>query len=146
MVRSKKGFTLIELMIVVAIIGVLAAVAIPAYSGYVKKARLTELSNAMGAVGTSALEYYQSHADTWPTAMNSAAIINTSLGISFPDGYVGTSVTWTPGVGSGEVKVTNIDNIGDGVDTYNLILTVAPNTRGVWSTDNGLPTNYLPRN
>ncbi|TXT22692.1 MAG: type IV pilus assembly protein PilA [Gallionellaceae bacterium] len=51
MKQVQKGFTLIELMIVVAIIGILAAVAIPAYSDYTKKAKATELVQ-----GTSALK------------------------------------------------------------------------------------------
>lgn len=57
-VRSKKGFTLIELMIVVAIIGVLAAIAIPAYRDYVKRARMSEVLNAFDAIATGANEYH----------------------------------------------------------------------------------------
>ena len=50
MKQVQKGFTLIELMIVVAIIGILAAVAIPAYSNYTKKAKFTEVTQATNAV------------------------------------------------------------------------------------------------
>jgi type IV pilus assembly protein PilA len=53
MKQAQKGFTLIELMIVVAIIGILAAVAIPAYSTYTKKAKFTEVTQATQAVKTA---------------------------------------------------------------------------------------------
>ena len=56
--RSKKGFTLIELMIVVAIVGVLAVIAIPAYLDYTKKTRMTEVLTAMDAIAQGAAEYY----------------------------------------------------------------------------------------
>ena len=51
--RSQKGFTLIELMIVVAIVGVLAGLALPAYSNYTKKAKFAEVVTAGSAVKSS---------------------------------------------------------------------------------------------
>ena len=56
----QKGFTLIELMIVVAIIGILAAIAIPAYQDYTVRSKVTEMINAAGVCKTSVAEYYQS--------------------------------------------------------------------------------------
>jgi len=59
MKNVQKGFTLIELMIVVAIIGILAAIAIPAYQDYTIRSKVTELINAAGVCKTSVAEYYQ---------------------------------------------------------------------------------------
>ncbi|HZO23948.1 MAG TPA: prepilin-type N-terminal cleavage/methylation domain-containing protein, partial [Steroidobacteraceae bacterium] len=54
----QKGFTLIELMIVVAIIGILAAIAIPAYQDYTVRAQVTEGLNLAGAVKTGVAESF----------------------------------------------------------------------------------------
>jgi type IV pilus assembly protein PilA len=59
MKKIQQGFTLIELMIVVAIIGILAAIAIPAYQDYTVRSKVTELINAAGVCKTSVAEYYQ---------------------------------------------------------------------------------------
>jgi type IV pilus assembly protein PilA len=67
MKRVQQGFTLIELMIVVAIIGILAAVALPAYQDYTKRAKLTEVVLAASGCRTSITEVYQS-ASTLPAA------------------------------------------------------------------------------
>jgi len=58
MAKDKKGFTLIELMIVVAIVGILAAISIPAYIQYTIKAKLTEVTTAMDALAQAATEYH----------------------------------------------------------------------------------------
>ena len=79
MIANAKGFTLIELMIVVAIIGILAAVAIPAYSDYTTRAQVTEALNLASAAKTAVSESY-TNSGTWP-ADNTAAGVGVSTDI-----------------------------------------------------------------
>jgi type IV pilus assembly protein PilA len=79
MKRIQQGFTLIELMIVVAIIGILAAVALPAYQDYTIRAKMSEVVLAMSSCRTSITEVYQSGPATLPGADNwGCEILNAS--------------------------------------------------------------------
>ncbi len=145
--KNKKGFTLIELMIVVAIIGILAAIAIPAYSNYTKKAKMSEVTNAMGAIAGAAQEYYQAK-ETYPVGtMNTCALIDTSLGILMPTTYVAANACTFVGTATAATLTITTSSIGTGANgTISLYLT--PNTKGQWNrlgTDSVLP-NYIPKN
>lgn len=75
--RTQQGFTLIELMIVVAIIGILAALAIPAYQDYTIRARVSEGVNLAAAARTAVAEYRISQ-NGWPKD-NSAAGLDANI-------------------------------------------------------------------
>jgi len=84
MKKDQPGFTLIELMIVVAIIGILAAVAIPAYSDYTKRANVAEGLQLAGAVKAGVTEFYGTNAH-WP-------LNNTSVGAAAATSITGSAV------------------------------------------------------
>ena len=75
--KAQQGFTLIELMIVIAIIGILAAVAVPAYKDYTTRAHVSELLGVADAAKTSIAEFAQSQGH-WPSAAASAGLFATA--------------------------------------------------------------------
>jgi prepilin-type N-terminal cleavage/methylation domain-containing protein len=78
--NGRKGFTLIELIIVVIIVGVLAAIALPQYSGFVERARTTEAVNAIGAIKTAEATVLLEGGNFLGAA--TTADVNTNLGIA----------------------------------------------------------------
>ena len=78
MKRIQQGFTLIELMIVVAIVGILAAIALPAYQDYIVRSKMSEAEAAIAACKTSVAEYTSTHAGTLPADVTAAGCSTTS--------------------------------------------------------------------
>ena len=76
MKKEQSGFTLIELMIVVAIVGILAAIALPAYLDYMIRGRVSEAIAAAGACKTGVMEFATAH-NSWPTTTDEAGCSGT---------------------------------------------------------------------
>ena len=97
MKKVQQGFTLIELMIVVAIIGILAAIAIPAYQDYTIRSKVTELVNAAGVCKTGVAEYYQSKgkmpATTDEAGCSDKGTVNASAPVVSAGGNLATQLT-----------------------------------------------------
>lgn len=87
---KNKGFTIIELMIAVAIIGILAAIAIPAYQNYVIRAKVSEALTFASQAKTSVAEYYQSQGSL-PTTNTQAGLATSVTGTNVSQVSVGTS-------------------------------------------------------
>lgn len=92
--HKQQGFTLIELMIVVAIIGILAAIAIPAYQDYTRRAQATELMSAAAPVKTAVAEYVNVN-DSLPPATWDSFTANTAGEHVASVAWDGTDITVT---------------------------------------------------
>ncbi|MHB8744283.1 MAG: pilin [Sulfuricaulis sp.] len=151
MKKLQQGFTLIELMIVVAIIGILAAIAVPAYQDYTIRSRVSEAASLAAAVRT-AIDVAYSQGSTLGVMPTTAA----TLGISLPTSYSGKYVQSVSVASNGVIDVTlrSTASLGlgaaagkhvvyqpsDANNASNLTWTVSQ------SNTNHVPVKYLPKN
>ena len=128
--NKQQGFTLIELMIVVAIIGILAAVALPAYQDYTNRAKVSELILAAADAKVNISEHAQ--------VMSTLAGAGSNLTINTAGNNVGSG---SVGVNTGVITV-----IGTGFPTTTSVtLTPALDASGVLVWDcTGTPSKFMP--
>lgn len=153
--KLKSGFSLIELMIVVAIIGVLAAIAIPAYGDYIIRARAVEMLTAISGVQTSLAEY-RSTKGTF-AATDGATISFTELGSQDPattSDKISSVVVFSPTAATAATisvcgNATNLGIAGNtGSDAYlNLYFVGTWQNNGLkWSCEYTGSSRYIPTN
>jgi type IV pilus assembly protein PilA len=131
MKKIQQGFTLIELMIVVAIIGILAAIAIPAYQDYTIRAQVTEGYNLASGAKTAVAEFF-TNTGNMPTN-------NASAGLATPASIAGKYVTLTTVTG-GTITVTygNAANTAIAGSTITLQPTAAAGAGSItWNCSGG---------
>ena len=140
MKRAQKGFTLIELMIVVAIIGIVASVAIPAYTNYIIRSQVAEGINMSTAAKIAAAEYFQTH--------GVLATSKSSAGLSAPATITGPYVSQVEIAAGGVIEISYGNTIHPNL--VGAILSMTPDSTNpgslTWDCDGNaaLPNKYLP--
>ena len=147
--KNQKGFTLIELMIVIAIVGILAAIALPAYQDYIVRSKISEAVVGMSEAKTGVTEYVSTMGVIPVTADASKFGINLGVRsgeilnkISFVN-VVGTSVTivgHVNGVVTGDTGLVTLELVGTVDDKRALVWVCQP------GTTNPVASEYLPAN
>jgi type IV pilus assembly protein PilA len=147
MKKLQQGFTLIELMIVVAIIGILAAIAIPAYQDYTQRAQIGEAFTIISADKTAIAEFAQTNG-AYPAAADITAL---ALNMAAPAGNYVSTVTVTAATG---VIVATMKAAGSvGADIAGKTVTMTPPALGAglagtaftWTCTSTAKQKYLPK-
>jgi type IV pilus assembly protein PilA len=138
---KQQGFTLIELMMVVAIIGILAAIAIPQYQSYTVRTKVSEAVVQLGSIKTTITEYYQSQG-SMPVTAASAGIAQT-----ISSKYVSALSYTRNDVDQATIAAVMTGRLGSGIDSGQTVVIVGSGSPGrvTWDCRPGtLPAKYLP--
>lgn len=150
MKKVQQGFTLIELMIVVAIIGILAAVAIPAYQDYTIRAKVSEV---LGIATASKTPMYETYAGTGKMPADGDQVVVDIKANFDASQYAGSTATTYAatdpdgdGVNEAGTYTTTLENLGAGADGDTLIFVYTGSTTGLTMTcsTGSLDDKYLP--
>jgi len=131
--KSRKGFTLIELMVVILIVGILAAVAIPLMRGRIDSAKWSEGKAMMGTVATALRAYGAEKGDvgTWPPSMTQLGFVAGDLTGTY---FVDADFTWADAAYDSTVTPSLTYTISCTPSTVTLVpATVTLTHLGVWT-------------